>query len=240
MSRNIGSVRLITRRKSDKITRVFTGVYMLIWGSYGKVSDLGHAETKHCETCEKERPFKLMLQYKVHHIWYLFKWVSSKQYLLLCDVCQRGAKLETKLVEPTLAKNPIPYSSRYGWTFLVGLIAVFIGFGVFSINERATHDAALLSEPRVHDMYVVNVSSFLQNPPSSYMYGVMKVRSVSDGNAEVVLSGVSYSKLDSATQDVATDKVATPDYFNTNTLTIPVTELQAMRSNGTMYSAHRN
>lgn len=213
---------------------------MLIWGSHGKVSDLGQVETKHCENCEKERSFKLMLHYRVSHIWYLFKWVSSKQYLMLCDVCSRGTKLDSKSVEPTLAKNPIPFSSRYGWTFLVGAIAAMILFGVATSYQNDSHDAELLSEPRANDTYVVNIATFLKNPNAAYMYGVMKVRAMNGGNAEVALSNVSHSKLTGATQDIAYGRAEAESYFSANTITLPVTQLQAMRANGTMYRAYRN
>jgi hypothetical protein len=213
---------------------------MLIWGSKGELADLGHVETKHCETCEKERSFKLMLQYKVSHIWYLFKWVSSKQYLLLCDICHRGAKLEAKSVEPTLAKNPIPFSSRYGWTFLVGFIALLVGFGMFASGQSSTRDAALISAPKAEDLYVVNIARFLKNPESSNMYGVMKVRSVNADSVELAIPGVSYSKVGGATKDASSRKTAAADYYGNTTISIPISELQTMRSSGQINSVFRN
>src|SRR5688572_22036918 len=79
---------------------------MIIWGSGGKTVDMGVVENKRCETCEKERPFKLMLGYRYAHLYYIFSWVTKKQYMLLCDVCQRGWELKTAEIERSLAKNP--------------------------------------------------------------------------------------------------------------------------------------
>ena len=96
---------------------------MIIWGSGGGEIDLGQVEIRPCATCEKERPFKLFLFYRYAHLYYL-RWVTSKKYHLACDVCRRGWELEAAEVEAKLEKNPIPFMTRFGWTFLVGFIAL--------------------------------------------------------------------------------------------------------------------
>ena len=37
---------------------------MIIWGSGGKSIDLGQTETRRCSTCEKDRTFKVFLNYR--------------------------------------------------------------------------------------------------------------------------------------------------------------------------------
>ena len=98
---------------------------MIIWGSGGGGSDLGVVEHRHCSTCEKERPFKLLLQYRYGHLYYL-RWVTQKTYHLACDVCRRGWALKAADVEAKLEKNPIPFMTRYGWTILVGLVGIVV------------------------------------------------------------------------------------------------------------------
>jgi hypothetical protein len=212
---------------------------MLIWGSKGEVADLGVQDTRPCQTCERERPFKLALQYKVHHIWYLFKWVSQKQYMLVCDVCHRGAKLDAKEVEPKLAKHPIPFLSRYGWTLLVGLIVVVLAFSSFESRERASRTDELLSSPRPNDLYVVNVSGLLKNPESSFMYGVLRVKSVQGGQIEFDVPTVTYNKAAGATKDISNGKLSSPGYFTPQTLTIPVFEIQSLKKDGAIHSIER-
>jgi len=96
---------------------------MIIWGSGSGNSDLGAVETRHCEICEKEREFKVMLNYRYAHLYYL-RWVTEKKYHLLCDICSRGWSLKAKDVEAKLEKNPIPFMTRFGWAFLVGGVAL--------------------------------------------------------------------------------------------------------------------
>lgn len=59
---------------------------MIIWGSGGDTVNLGTQETKYCNTCEKERPFNLILQYRYWGFYWFFNCVTQKKYLLLCDV----------------------------------------------------------------------------------------------------------------------------------------------------------
>jgi hypothetical protein len=102
----------------------------IIWGSGGNSVDLGAVEHRHCETCERERPFRVILQYRYAHLYWIFSWITEKQYSLLCDICSRGWKLNAADVEKTLPQNPIPFIRRWGWTFLLGLVAIPLLFGI--------------------------------------------------------------------------------------------------------------
>ncbi|WP_156116788.1 hypothetical protein [Massilia sp. 9096] len=100
---------------------------MIIWGSGSGGADLGTTQTQHCATCERERPFNIFLQYKYAHLYYL-RWVTKKTYHLASDVCRRGSELPAGPVEANLGKNPIPFMTRFGWTFLVGFILFAVLF----------------------------------------------------------------------------------------------------------------
>ena len=58
---------------------------MIIWGSRGQNVILGVREHRDCEKCQTNRPFRLMLQYRYGHLYYVFRWVTQKQYFLACD-----------------------------------------------------------------------------------------------------------------------------------------------------------
>jgi hypothetical protein len=96
----------------------------IIWGSGGDSVDLGVAEHRYCEVCERERPFKIILQYRYAHLYWLFSWITKKNYLLLCDICHRGWNLKATEVEKTLSQNPIPFMRRWGWIFLASLVLI--------------------------------------------------------------------------------------------------------------------
>src|SRR6476661_5537187 len=166
---------------------------MFVWGAKGEIVNLGPQGSKHCPTCEKERPFRLMLQYTARHFWWIFKWVTGKQYAVVCDVCQRGDKLDAKVVEAKLGKSPIPFGTRWGWAFLAGMVAIAAVFGTLDDWNRGKSREAYLAAPLKGDRYVVNVSSLLKAPQSKYLYGVLRVRSVNTNSIEFDASSIFYS-----------------------------------------------
>lgn len=93
---------------------------MLIWGTGGDVKDLGNLTDKHCETCERERPFKLLVEYRTFGFYWIFNFLTHKKYWLLCEICHRGWELHKSEVESRLAAVPIPFMARYGMAVLVG------------------------------------------------------------------------------------------------------------------------
>lgn len=110
---------------------------MIIWGSRGDVINLGQGGTQHCEVCERERPFHYLLQYRYFHLYWVFGMVTQKQYLLLCDICNRGWKLNSGEVEKRLGKAlPIPFMQRFGLLTLgagFGALMVLGGTGIYGL-----------------------------------------------------------------------------------------------------------
>lgn len=106
------------------------------WESNNHVADINVTESTPCEFCEQLRPRKLLLQYRYSRIWYFVSWISYKQYFLVCDGCSRGVKLDSKEVEPTLEKNPVPLEKRFGWVFLVLIVVLLAGALIYSGTEE--------------------------------------------------------------------------------------------------------
>jgi hypothetical protein len=98
---------------------------MIIWGSGGGETNLAPTEHRHCETCEKERPFQLLLHYRYAHV-YFFRWVTERKYHFVCEICRRGWQLEADDIKPTLDSDPIPFMTRFGWTIPIVILAWLI------------------------------------------------------------------------------------------------------------------
>jgi hypothetical protein len=112
---------------------------MIVWGSRGDVVNLGPQETKDCLTCEKPRPFDLILQYRYGGLYWVFNFVMERKYLLLCQVCGRGWELPEKQVEPLVKHVKIPYMRRYGLATLAAVVA-FLIFGIKQDAKRELRD----------------------------------------------------------------------------------------------------
>lgn len=102
---------------------------MIVWGSGGDALNLGTLETRHCEVCEKDRPFSVILQYRYWGLYWIFNFVTQRKYMLLCDVCQRGWELERSKVDGLLKEVPIPFMRRFGGFVLIGVVAALVIFG---------------------------------------------------------------------------------------------------------------
>ncbi len=98
---------------------------MIVWGSGGDVIDCGQIATQHCEVCDKERRFKLVLEYRHWGVYWVFNFVTEKKWLMLCDICGRGWELDTHKVESELDGSPIPFMKRFGCLTFIGVV-VFI------------------------------------------------------------------------------------------------------------------
>lgn len=104
---------------------------MIIWGTRGETVNLGHAGTQHCTVCERERSFHYLLQYRYFHLYWFLGTITQKEFLMLCDVCNRGWKLNFSEVGKRLGKSlPIPFLRQFG---LLTLGAIFAGFVVLAV-----------------------------------------------------------------------------------------------------------
>ena len=101
---------------------------IIIWGTAGSSLDLGSRERIHCRVCGTVRPFHLVLTYEYSHLYYVFGFVSRKEYVLCCGVCQDGVLLDSKEVETGLGYSPIPFLHRFGCLTGVILVLAFIIF----------------------------------------------------------------------------------------------------------------
>ena len=212
---------------------------MFIWGAKGAVADLGHQADKHCPTCERERPFHVMLQYTVRHFWYVFKWVTGKQYASVCTVCQRGERLATKAVEAKLTKPPIPFATRGSWMFLVGLVAIAGVFGVIDDTSRSSSREAYFAAPAKGDKYVVNVASLMKAPQSKYMYTVLRVRDVKADGLEFDAGTYFYNGGSGPTKDMRDGKLDQPGYFGETPIVLPRAKLTQLHDEHAIHSIDR-
>ena len=212
---------------------------MLVWGAKSQVADLGPRRSRSCATCEKERPFHLVLRYTVRHFWYVFRWVTGKQYAEVCHVCQRGNKLDTKLVESNLAKSPIPFGERWSWAFLAGLMAIVVMFDVFGTSSRNASREAYLAAPLPGDRYIVNVAGLLKKPQSEPMYGLLRVRTVNGSSVEFDAPTYFYSRASGPEKDVRDGKLDEPGYFSLTPIVLSKEEIARMHREHAIHSIAR-
>ncbi len=94
---------------------------MIIFGSKGNIVDLGSVQERYCPTCERDRPFHVLVTYRYGHIFWIPLFCWSTKYFFACSVCESGFELEKQEFKPYLLSNPIPWFHRFGWV-VIGLI----------------------------------------------------------------------------------------------------------------------
>ena len=110
---------------------------MIVYGSGGDLVVVRPEGEQMCPVCERVRPFSLLLRYEYQHCYFVFGLVSSREYYVVCDVCQRGERVRRKEIEPTLERIPIPFMRRYGCLLLiVPPLLLFLGLILAVIIEQ--------------------------------------------------------------------------------------------------------
>ena len=69
---------------------------MILWGSNGRLLNLGRLDERECSNCGRVQPFQLSLSYKFFYLYWIFRLVTKKQYSLSCVVCEHGWELESR------------------------------------------------------------------------------------------------------------------------------------------------
>jgi hypothetical protein len=175
---------------------------MLIWGSGGKVVELGAAGENPCPTCEKDRPFRHVLDYRYFHIWYLFGWVTRKVYATVCQVCGHGQQHESRAFEAKLGKVPIPLHHRRGGVLLLGAIAALV-LSVFVLGSiGSSRKEAMLAAPQVGDIYTARLDR-LAPQHFDRAWGLVRVTDVEGDRRVLELPRSGYSKRKGTRRDLA-------------------------------------
>jgi hypothetical protein len=106
---------------------------MIFWTRGGDVVNLGEISKEECPTCEKERTFNLLITYRYFCLYWIFGFITKKQYMMCCDICDRGVELENAKIDAFLKEqavdHPIPFMKRYGILVFVAGIILLLAFG---------------------------------------------------------------------------------------------------------------
>jgi hypothetical protein len=96
---------------------------MFLIGQGERTVVVGPPEPQHCPMCEEETAFTPQLTYSFGEFDLLFGFTYNKRYQLACPQCNHGWILDTKEMERTLGKVPIPFRLRYGIIIFASLAA---------------------------------------------------------------------------------------------------------------------
>ncbi|HYI48866.1 MAG TPA: hypothetical protein VEX35_10420 [Allosphingosinicella sp.] len=100
---------------------------MIDWGIDTRTVTLGPHPARHCTLCGRERPFVLVLTYRVFRILYVIRFSYEKVYTSECVQCGGGAmELHEDEVVPTLRNHPVRFLDRFGGYAAIAVTALIL------------------------------------------------------------------------------------------------------------------
>ena len=204
----------------------------------------GAPETHHCDICQQERTFRQVVTYKVHHLWWIFRWVTDKSYGVICQICRNGHRVEARAAEASVSKNPIPWFDRLGWAGGLGGLAVLGSLGAVAAQAEDALYINQIEHPQVGDIYEVDLMKLGAKPnaedtTANGMYAPLMVTRVTAAGVEVRVP-VQYATTASLLHEKITDGTAkAPAFYGPDIAHYTVGELKKMRADRALLSVDR-
>ncbi|KAF1685931.1 hypothetical protein B1992_10470 [Pseudoxanthomonas broegbernensis] len=107
---------------------------MFLVGRGERIVPVGPPEPQHCPRCGEVTDFQPRLRYQYGSFDMLFGFTYGKRYELACPQCGHGWRLDTRTMERSLGRVPIPFRLRFGLLVLAGLMALLAAAWAFRHN----------------------------------------------------------------------------------------------------------
>jgi len=213
--------------------------FFISWGSKVVRRAFGPAETHHCEICNADRSFHRMVIYKVHHVWWLFRWVTQTTYARVCDVCHNGVVIPAPPAPAKGAASPIPFMDRMGWATGLGGLAGLVVLGGVAIAAEGQAETGYLANPVAGDIYEVDLTKVLAHPQAAQMYSTFLVTQVTPDSVQVRLPQTFFNTLSGASSAVTDGRARSTAFYTDEQMTLPRTALPKMRTDGAILEVQR-
>ena len=214
---------------------------MLVWGTGGKTVEAARdGGVAPCPVCQGNQPFRVLLNYRYAHLWYLFSWITSRQYVCQCTRCNNSRVVEPSAVADKIGKtDPIPFMRRRGW--LVGLGVVVAGGSIVAVAAHQ-HDqdvATYLTAPRVGDVYSADLSKISRGFTQSPAYGLMRLEAIDGDQFAFRIAAKGYTGRKGADKDVTGRVYLNAQYFSSEIIRLPRQQVQRLHEQSVIYDIDR-
>lgn len=198
---------------------------MLIWGRGSAGVRVAAAGNNDCPYCETEKPYSVYLNYRYAHLYYLFSWITQREYVRACDNCRRGKVLSRDEVKALAAVDPVPWLQRSGWMIGAGLIGACLLFAAvlpaITANARRVH---------VGDVYECQ---FDAREGDANRYGLLRVQALEGEHVVMVPSKEEYADRKSADAAFEARRWKEPGYLDVgHAFRMSALELEKFASSG--------
>ncbi len=213
---------------------------MIVFGTRGKVVAGPRKQGVVCASCGKEEHATYgVLRY--FHVFWIPLFPTMKQPMMECLHCK---KVLTGKEVPERVRRDVAdkvFTRARVLPLFTGLaaIGVFAAFAASGAAEESRREAAFLAAPAVGDTYVVKLARFAAGTDPKYPYGVLRVSSISGANLELQVGRFGYSGPTAAASAIRTGQIAAAQYFAAEPMTLPMRDLQPLKTQGAIHSVRR-
>lgn len=171
---------------------------LLVWGSGDGRAVMGDMPVTKCGTCGEMSPRTAVVVFKYWHVWYLFSFLTGRDYRTICKSCGAVATLDKIDARAAFPKDNIPFMKKKGWMVCAAAVFAFIFIAAIGNQMDEARLKGLLEAPAVGDLYAADLSRI---PGSGYeqggkrMYGgMLLIEKLEDGGFIVATSDTAYDK----------------------------------------------
>ena len=213
---------------------------MIIFGTRGKALPGPRKQGIVCANCGKEEHATFgVLRY--FHVFWIPVFPTMKQAMIECLHCRKvliGKEVPERarrdVAEKVFTRGHV--LPLYTGLAAAALFAVFVSIGA---AEESRSESGYLAAPAVGDLYVVRVGRFSEGSDPRFPYGVVRVSAVSGERVTLQLGRYGYDRGTGAEKAIRGGQIGAPDYFAAEAVTVPMHQLQPMKSQGAIYSVKR-
>lgn len=162
---------------------------LLIWGNGSGRSLMGELPEEKCPDCGEKAPRTAFVDFKYWHIWYLFSFLTGREYHTACNACGAVAPYDKTEAKLQFSRDNIPFIRKNGWTVVAGLVALFLAFGAMSSREKRRKIEGMLAAPQNSDVYLADLSKVANSgyeQGGKKMYGAMVLVEKLEGGGFIV------------------------------------------------------
>lgn len=214
-----------------------------VWGSGGGRAELGDTATQKCDVCENTAPFKAVVDYRYGHLWYLFSFLTSREYAKVCSHCGNGYVVNKSEMKAEFPKENIPFIRKWGWAVVVLLIALVFAWGSTVSATNSANRESYIAQPMVNDLYRADLSKIADSGFENHKkaYGAIKLVAIDDnGNLSFATSRDAYSEKKGINDRLREAGYMQVGFDLDDLVVLTPQEVKALEAKGIIYSIERN
>lgn len=189
---------------------------LLHYGTGGGESELGAFDALPCPQCGGTARTTALVQYGYFHLWYLFSFLTDRNYMLRCESCraERHPSEETiRELKERFPRDHIPFVYKNGALLCLRVLSAVLFLMSLADTFAAHRTDARIAAPQPGDLYLADLAAIddsgfgLENPnilTGRKAYGSMRLVRFEDGRYFFASSHKAYEKMSELKKGLST------------------------------------